>query len=185
MSYFESFFKNRKSILTTRSGNIIGGGDFSDDRIVPDYMNAYNKNKKLVIRNPNSTRPWQHVLDAVDAYLALIEKFYKKCNNRKELSWNVSSKNNSSISVFKLVSSLNSFSNKKVKLNFTKKKKFLETKKLNISPNKIQKIIGWKNKLKIKNSIYLTLLWYLEYFKNKKNSYKITVDQIKNYLYSN
>ena len=116
---------------------------------------------------------------------SIDREFYIKCNNRKELSWNVSSKNNSSISVFKLVSILNSFSNKKVKLNFIKKKKFLETNKLNINPNKIQKIIGWKNKLKIKKSIYLTLLWYLKYFKKKKNSYKITVDQIKNYLYSN
>ena len=103
----------------------------------------------------------------------MIEKFYIKCNNRKELSWNVSSKNNSSISVFKLVSILNSFSNKKVKLNFIKKKKFLETNKLNINPNKIQKIIFYKNKLKIKKIIYLTLLWYLKYFKNKKNLIKL------------
>ena len=123
--------------------------------------------------------------DAIDAYLKLIEKHYKKPNNTKELSWNVASTNNNNISVFRLVNCFNSLSNKKVKFNFIYKKKFFENKKININSNKIKVAIGWKNKLNIKQSIKLTLFWYLQYFKNKKNSYKITVDQIKNYLYSN
>ena len=122
------FLKIEKSVLIARSGNIIGGGDFSDDRIIPDYINALNKNKKLIIRNPNSTRPWQHVLDAIDAYLKLIEKHYKKPNNTKELSWNVASTNNNNISVFRLVNYFNSLSNKKVKFNFIYNKKFLKLK---------------------------------------------------------
>ncbi len=184
LSYFVSFFKNKKSILTTRSGNILGGGDFSEDRIIPDYFKAYKVNKKLYIRNPDSTRPWQHVLDASYAYLKLIERFYNKSNNINEVSWNVSSVNRRNISVLELIKNFNSLSGKKIKFKFTKKK-YIETKILNINSKKIQDTLGWANKLNIKQTIRLTLSWYLKYFENKKNSYKITLNQIKNYLYSN
>ena len=184
LSYFVSFFKNKKSILTTRSGNILGGGDFSENRIVPDYFNAYRKNKKLYIRNPKSTRPWQHVLDATTAYLRLIERFYEKPNNINEVSWNISSMNKSNMSVLQLVKSFNSLLDSRIKFKFTKTK-YLETKNLNINSRKIQKILGWVNKLNIKQSVELTLFWYQSYFENKKNSYKITLNQIKDYLYSN
>jgi CDP-glucose 4,6-dehydratase len=163
-SYFESYFKKRKSILTTRSGNILGGGDFSDNRIVPDYFRAYANNTKLKIRNQNSTRPWQHVLDAVDAYLSLIEKFYNKFNTSNEISFN-------------------NLSNKSIKFIYPKKNEYSETQDLKISPKKIKKILGWENKLKTEETLKLTLSWYLKYFENKKNSYEITLNQIKNYLY--
>ena len=182
-SYFESYFKKRKSILTTRSGNILGGGDFSDKRIVPDYFRAYANNTKLKIRNQNSTRPWQHVLDAVDAYLSLIEKFYNKFNTSNEISWNVSSKNQNNMSVMKLVKSFNNLSNKSIKFIYPKKNEHSETQDLKISPKKIKKILGWENKLKTEETLKLTLSWYLKYFENKKNSYEITLNQIKNYLY--
>ena len=180
-SYFMSFFFKKKSILTVRSGNILGGGDFSDDRIVPDYFRAYLKNKRLKIRNKHSSRPWQHILDASDAYINLIEKFFNKYNSKNEISWNVCSKNKKSISVLKLLEKLNNLSNKPVKFSSTKKK-YLETKELNLNSNKMKQFINWSNKIDIDQSIKLTFDWYSQFIKNRNNSYKITISQIKNYL---
>ena len=72
-SYFNSFF-TKKNVATARAGNVIGGGDWSSERVVPDYFRALQNKKKLKIRNPNSTRPWQHVLEPLGGYL-LLGKF--------------------------------------------------------------------------------------------------------------
>ena len=78
-SYNRSFFKKKNIFVTTaRAGNVIGGGDFSKDRILPDYFRSLLKNKKLILRSPNSIRPWQHVLDPLYGYLLLLMKLYKK-----------------------------------------------------------------------------------------------------------
>ena len=64
-------------MATARAGNVIGGGDWAKDRIVPDAIRAWGKGKALVVRNPASTRPWQHVLDSLGGYLSLAEKLWK------------------------------------------------------------------------------------------------------------
>ena len=71
-SYIESFFKKPFStvrICVARAGNVIGGGDWSDDRLIPDCVKSWSKYKKVTLRNPYSTRPWQHVLEAIWGYL--------------------------------------------------------------------------------------------------------------------
>ena len=84
-AYSDSFFKfqNKFGYVTVRAGNVIGGGDWSKNRIIPDCVRSIKKNKSLVIRNPNSTRPWQHVLEPISGYL-LIAKSYLKI---KKLQW--------------------------------------------------------------------------------------------------
>jgi CDP-glucose 4,6-dehydratase len=79
-SYNETFYKNnflRNKISTARSGNVIGGGDYSENRLVPDIIEAINKKKKLVIRNPSNIRPWQHVIEPLSGYMKLAELQYK------------------------------------------------------------------------------------------------------------
>ena len=77
-SYCKSFFnKDKKRIGVARAGNVIGGGDWSKDRLVPDCVKSWSKNKKAILRNPSSTRPWQHVLEAVFGYLTLSIKLKK------------------------------------------------------------------------------------------------------------
>ena len=79
-SYFRSFLKNKRKlrIAVCRAGNVIGGGDWSNDRLIPDLMRSIFKNKKVKLRNQNSTRPWQHVLDVLNGYLTLASKIKKK-----------------------------------------------------------------------------------------------------------
>lgn len=77
-SYINSFFrKTRVAVSTTRAGNVIGGGDFANDRIIPDCIRAAMKNEDIIVRNPYSTRPYQHVLEPVCAYMMIAEKQYK------------------------------------------------------------------------------------------------------------
>jgi CDP-glucose 4,6-dehydratase len=77
-SYRNSFFsgEDAPSISTARSGNVIGGGDYSEDRIIPDCTRAVNEKKEIIVRNPHSTRPYQHVLECLSGYLVLAEKQY-------------------------------------------------------------------------------------------------------------
>jgi len=77
-SYWSSFFQDGKmSISTARAGNVIGGGDFAEDRIIPDCIRASMNGEKIVVRNPNSTRPYQHVLEPLMAYLMIAQKQYE------------------------------------------------------------------------------------------------------------
>lgn len=80
-SYKNSFFSdNRLAISTARAGNVIGGGDFANDRIIPDCIRAASKNEDIIVRNPNSIRPYQHVLEPLFAYLMIMEMQYKDTN---------------------------------------------------------------------------------------------------------
>ena len=75
-SYRSSFFseENAPAVSTARSGNVIGGGDYAEDRIIPDCIRAASERKEIIVRNPNSVRPYQHVLDCLSGYLLLAEK---------------------------------------------------------------------------------------------------------------
>ena len=77
-AYRESFYKNKNiGIASVRAGNVIGGGDWAEDRLIPDVLKAFELNKAVTIRNPKATRPWQHVLEPLSAYLLLAERLYK------------------------------------------------------------------------------------------------------------
>lgn len=79
-SYFppETFTKHHVAIASARAGNVIGGGDWSEDRLIPDAIKAFEKNEALMIRNPLATRPWQHVLEPLSGYLVLAQALYER-----------------------------------------------------------------------------------------------------------
>jgi len=74
----KSFHEHQNAIASARAGNVIGGGDWSNDRLVPDAIMAFERDVPLIIRNPNATRPWQHVLEPLSGYLVLAESLYEK-----------------------------------------------------------------------------------------------------------
>jgi CDP-glucose 4,6-dehydratase len=106
-SYIHSFFSKEGSCLvgSGRAGNVIGGGDWAADRIVPDYFRAYKKNEKLLIRNPYATRPWQHVLEPLSGYLNLGAKLFIEgrafCGG-----WNFGPEDTANYSVKELIDSM-------------------------------------------------------------------------------
>jgi len=93
-SYRKSFFDTKKSnelkgplLASARAGNVIGGGDWAEDRLIPDIIKAFKNNEKVIIRNPKSTRPWQHVLEPLSGYLKLAEQLEKNGDQYAE-AWN-------------------------------------------------------------------------------------------------
>lgn len=87
-AYRRSFFQQSGiALASARAGNVIGGGDWAADRLVPDILRAFEKNEPVTIRNPHSTRPWQHVLEPLSGYLTLAERLYKEGNAFAE-GWN-------------------------------------------------------------------------------------------------
>lgn len=88
-AYRRSFFNTKEtaSLASARAGNVIGGGDWADDRLIPDILRAFEKSKPVVIRNPLSTRPWQHVLEPLSGYLVLAESLYTQGQSFAE-GWN-------------------------------------------------------------------------------------------------
>jgi len=87
-SYRESFLKGANvGVATARAGNVIGGGDWAEDRLIPDILRAFEASSPVIIRNPNATRPWQHVLEPLSGYLSLAEQLFKNPRDFSE-GWN-------------------------------------------------------------------------------------------------
>ena len=117
-SYIESFFKNnflKNKISTARSGNVIGGGDYSINRLLPDIIKSINSNKTLIIRKPKNIRPWQHVIEPLIGYLKLAEmQFKNKISNSPHWNFGPDIKNFVSVNeIVKLIKKNNKLKNKK------------------------------------------------------------------------
>lgn len=185
-SYNYSFFKQKKIyVATARAGNVIGGGDFSKNRIIPDYFRSLlKKNRKLFMRSPNSIRPWQHVLEPLYGYLILLMKLHAK-QIKSGSHFNFGPKNSSNKSVDKVITLLNKNFKNSVKIIKKKEslKKHKESKVLMLNSNKSKKILKWNSQFNLEQSLKLTSIWFEKYI-NKKNKdiLKVTQDQIIEYL---
>jgi CDP-glucose 4,6-dehydratase len=183
-SYIKSFFpinKTRVFISVARAGNVIGGGDWSNYRLIPDCIKSWIKNKNVVLRNPKSTRPWQHVLEAVWGYLLLAENLKKnKKLHGEAFNFGPVVKNNYSVlQVVKIMKK----NWKKVswKIINPKKNDFYESSLLKLNSNKAEKKIKWKCILTFSETMEMVTNWYKDYDKNPRKVYNITIDQIKKY----
>jgi len=182
-SYNNSFFKKKGiSVATARAGNVIGGGDFSKDRIFPDYFRSLLKNKKLVLRSPNSIRPWQHILDPLYGYLLLLMKLHKK-KKFTEMSWNFGPDKSNNKSVKDIIYLINKEFNNSVTI--IKKNSYLnkyyESKVLMLKSDKSKTTLNWKPKYNLAESIKLTSFWHKE-FLLKGSILKISQKQILDYF---
>ena len=148
-SYFKSFLKNKKNlrIAVCRAGNVIGGGDWSNDRLIPDIMRSIFNNKKVKLRNKTSTRPWQHVLDVLNGYLILANKL-KKSNKLNGQSFNFGPPIKSNYTVLAIA--------KEMKKNWNllewvfSNRTYHESTLLKLNSSKSLKYLNWKNKLDFK-----------------------------------
>ncbi len=180
-SYRKLFFKNNKTVLTLRAGNVIGGGDWSDNRLIPDFIKSYEKKNIFLIRNPYHVRPWQHVIECLYGYILAVEKTYiKKIKSLETINFGPSNKNNST------VKKVTDIMLKRYDLRYkiesrNKNNKFLEKSFLGLDSSLAKKILGWSSKIDTNETVNLTLEWYEEFFE-KKDMYKYTCQQIKNYI---
>jgi CDP-glucose 4,6-dehydratase len=181
-SYNHSFLKEKNIfVATARAGNVIGGGDFSKDRILPDYFRSLSTNKKLVIRSPNSIRPWQHIIDPLYGYLLLLMKLHKR-QKFIESSWNFGPGKSNNRSVNDVINLINKEFNNSVKLmKNVSSKNYYESKILMLNSEKSKKDLNWKARYNLKNSIKLIAFWHKD-FLAKKNILKVSQKQIMNYF---
>lgn len=191
-SYNKSFFFDKNlRVATARAGNCFGGGDWTKDRIVKDALESFFINKNLVLRSPNSNRPWQHVIEPLVGYLKLAEKLYYNKGKKFAGPWNFGPSKKQNLKVIDFAKLIKKIMNSRSKIitaskDMTLKKKGLkifESKYLNIDSRKARKYLNWYPKLSITDSIHLTFEWHKSYKKNK-NMFEYTKKQIIQYLKS-
>ncbi len=184
-SYIRSIFnqKDNINIATARAGNVIGGGDWSENRLIPDAVNHWQNNETLSIRNPQSTRPWQHVLEPVSGYLELGNFLTANKLNSDELggnSFNFGPKQIDTVSVEDVIIRFsNNWNNAKYIISYDNA--FEEAGLLNLSCDKATRILGWEPRLRIKEALEFTSSWYQEQFQ-KNMMYDFTISQIEEFF---
>lgn len=177
-SYLNTY--NLKRISSVRSGNVLGGGDFSKKRIVPDIINSINSKRVLNIRNPMSIRPWQHVIEPLMGYIILAQKnFLKKQKKIKNNAWNFGPSQSNFLKVIEIVKKIEKY--KKFKYSISKVSTFKETKILKLNSNKSKYYLNWKSKFSINETIKLILDWNDSFIKGLDMG-KVCLDQIKRYI---
>lgn len=181
-SFRKSFFENEEnqiSISTIRSGNVIGGGDWAENRLIPDCIRHFNKNQKIVIRNPNSIRPWQHVFEPISGMLLLASNM-KKTPTKFNESWNVGPIF-TDITVKEIVEKLIEILGDGSWECSDELENFHESNILKLDSSKIQNNLNWIQCLTLNESLEYTIKWYEE-FKEKDNMFNFSIQQIENYL---
>ena len=180
-SYRKSFISKLKcNVAAVRAGNCFGGGDWTPERIVKDILESFTNNKPLKLRNPEATRPWQHVIEPLIGYLLLAEQLSFKNGKNFSEPWNFgpSSKQNMKVKIWQIFSKKKLNSKSKIKID-KKSKKFhnkkidiFESKHLNINSKKTYNKLFWKPRLSINDSVQMTIDWYKS-FKTKKKFTRI------------
>lgn len=180
-SYINSFFSKQDiAVSTCRAGNVIGGGDFAKDRIIPDCVRAMENKSEIIVRNPYSTRPYQHVLEPVYTYLMLAEKQYE--NKNLSGCYNVGPDDCDCVTTGNLVDIFcNKWGDGASWKNVAEKNAPHEANFLKLDCSKIKKMLSWNPRWHIEEAIEKTVIWSKEYFKGSDMN-KIMDMQIEEYL---
>ena len=185
-SFRNSFF-NKGNIATVRAGNVIGGGDWAKDRIVPDCIRALIANKKIMVRNPSSIRPWQFILEPISGILWLGSKLYTKPEKFSE-AWNLGPNQISNMTVEKVVQNTIRIWDK----DGSEKGSWLDTSKesknqpnesisLLLDSTKALTSLEWKTIYSFETTINQTISWYKSYYNNDTSMKELSVHQIEQY----
>ncbi len=179
-SYRNSFFKyeNAPGIATARAGNVIGGGDWSANRLFPDIIRSIENRSKLIIRNPNAFRPWQHVLDCLSGYLVLCQNLH--LDTSLSGGWNFGPDN----SDIRTVEWMLNYVKAKFEYSFSwileEDKNAHESQMLKLDVNKSKFQLDWQARWTTEQSIDKTLNWYSNYL-SSNDLKETTLNQIINY----
>lgn len=180
--YRNSFLLHTKAKLASaRAGNVIGGGDWASNRLIPDFFRSLEANKKLYIRSPQAVRPWQHVLEPLSGYLTLAEKLASNGNSFAE-AWNFGPEQFNAKTVSWVLDQLSKqFINSNWEKQITNQQH--ETNLLKLDITKAKSKLGWKPKWNLETSIDNTVKWYQAYIK-QQNMVEFTKKQIRDYQFS-
>lgn len=189
-SYYKSFFsafkttEHKIALATARAGNVIGGGDWSANRLIPDIVRAFQKNNTVLVRNPDAVRPWQHVLDALAGYLALAKKLSEENENPFwQAAWNFGPDTDDNIAVREIVKWAEEYwGDGNYEFASPEKEELHEAGLLRLDSSKATEHLAWKPVWHAKQAISMTLDWYKKYLFNQEDPSMIAREQIRSYL---
>jgi len=177
-SYRRSFLKNDYAMACARAGNVIGGGDWALDRLIPDCVKSINENKLIEIRNPIAVRPWQHVLEPLSGYLRLGQLLMEEGQKYAD-GFNFGPHEDSVLKVAEVAQKVVEFYGKgEVFVNKTDD--LHEAGLLMLNVEKAEKVLGWTPTYTAEEAIEKTVLWYKKFY-NGENIYDFTIEQIKEF----
>lgn len=181
-AYRGSFFSSSNSInrvASARAGNVIGGGDWSEDRLIPDAIKAFEANKPLMIRNPLATRPWQHVLEPLSGYLILAQALYEQ-GTAFASGWNFGPRDEDNRAVKEVVDLLVSGWGETVHWEKGSSEQPHEANLLRLDCSKARTQLGWIPKWNLEMGIQKIVEWQTA-FQAKENMREVSLAQIKEY----
>jgi len=165
-AYRESYLAVREApvgVATVRSGNVIGGGDWADERLVPDAVRAFASNKKLWVRSPDAVRPWQHVLDPVRGLLVIAERLHADAETYAT-SWNLGPAEDSARPVADVIEALSHHWGNGAGWEIDKRAKPYEARLLSLNSARAADALGWRGAWNFDDAIARTVEWYRAYY---------------------
>ena len=178
-SYRSSFFSESEiQVATVRAGNVIGGGDWAEDRLVPDIIKAFDNGSELVLRNPNASRPWQFVMEPLVGYLLLAEKLYQG-EKDYEGGWNFGPVHSDIMPVGWIVDKMAGFWGGSASWSIDKSEQPHEANMLALDISKAKNLLGWHPITNLETTISLIVEWNKR-FKKGDSAFDICLDQIMN-----
>ena len=184
-AYMKSFFEDGgPCIATARAGNVIGGGDWANDRVIPDCVRAWSEGEPVILRNPSSTRPWQHVLEPLSGYLTLGQKLFEGNLTAKNQSFNFGPQTQINQSVADLITKIaRLWPGAKSELQRQTNSEKPEAILLKLNCDKALEILQWKAILDFEETANMTSKWYQSFYNQGPSSIsKITSGQIQEYF---
>lgn len=180
-SFRQSYFKEKNiQLASARAGNVIGGGDWAEDRLVPDIIKSLINGESLHIRNPFAIRPWQHVLEPLNGYMILAEAMWQHGENYSE-AWNFGPNDNHVITVGELTNKLTKLWNGNLEIKEKSIKQLHEATLLKLDCSKAKLKLRWYPKLNLEDTLMWTINWYKEFVSNSYGAKEMTLKQIEDY----
>lgn len=182
-SYVSSFYASKDSKIrlgVARAGNVIGGGDWAPDRIIPDCMKAWSEGKEVRIRNPIATRPWQHVLEPLSGYLTLAANL-NKSNYLAGEAFNFGPSSDQNFSVEDLIVKMSKYWEKVQWKSTSPDSTMHEAGLLKLNCDKAIHYLNWKPTLNFEETVDFTVNWYRSFYKDPKAILKVSLDQLTTY----
>lgn len=167
-SYFpaKGYQHHRVAVASTRAGNVIGGGDWAKDRLIPDIMAAIMENRPVIIRSPSAIRPWQHVLEPLNGYLCLAERLWAH-GPKFAQAWNFGPNSEDAKTVSWIVEYLTSFWGEGARWGLDSAQHPHEDNYLKLDCSKARSLLGWAPKLRLSTALKWIAEWYRGYQQNK------------------
>jgi CDP-glucose 4,6-dehydratase len=183
-AYRNSFFRDKKreaqaGVASARAGNVIGGGDWGADRLIPDVMRAILEGREVSIRNPHALRPWQHVLDPLCGYLTLAEKLCEDPGRFSE-SWNFGPDEPETVSVLTVLEHLRELWGPRVLWHLDAGPHPFEAQSLKLDCTKAKSELGWESQWNLNRALEETVRWYKAHQSHQRVR-SLTQEQIHDY----